>query len=294
MLKREIAPEKEEQRQAEQPQEMKAASHEIHPDLEDLVKTGVLRPTHTSFRPAFQSLELTTAARLIDLSTMPVDLLVTKDFERTIVKPSVSKDETYVADFFLRSVQYVISVMSTSRPGKVQNLVLISPHEANKLKSFIIGPHKVTLHTFMPRIHEIYPPLDRLTLYNVGRPFDASSLPTSLRMQLNLFSGSLYLNSYNEYEELCSFLGIAYSNDALDDDQLVCSDGFISPPASAWGLQTSPIPFLRTLLMRIRHEGEGLEKTHLGKILNGVRLEEADFTRDVEMVDVDSDDMDID
>jgi hypothetical protein len=35
--------------------------------------------------------------------------------------------------------------------------------------------------------------------------------------------------------------------------------------------------------MRIRKEGEGLEKTHLGKILNGVRLEEADFRTDTEM-----------
>lgn len=91
-------------------------------------------------------------------------------------------------------------------------------------------------------------------------------------MQLNLFSGSLCLDSYDEYEELCSFLGIAYSNEALEEDQLVYSDGFISPPASAWDLQTSPSPFLRTLLMRNRHKGEGLEKTHLGKILNGVRI----------------------
>lgn len=273
---------------------MKAASHEIHPDLEDLVKTGILLPSHTAFRPAFQSLELTSAARLISLSTMPGELLVTKDFERTISKPTVSKDETYVTDSFLRPVQYIISVMSTARPGVVKNLILISPHEANKLKSFIRGRHKVTMHTFMPRIHEIYPPLDKLTLYNIGRTFDADSVPASLRVQLNLFSGSLYLDSYEEYVELCGFLGIAYSNDALEDNQQVCSDGFISPPASAWGLQTSPIPFLRALLMRIRHQGGGLEKTHLGKILNSVRLEEADFRNDVDMSDVESEDMESD
>lgn len=273
---------------------MKAASHDIHSDLKDLVKTGVLLPSHTAFRPAFRSLESTSAARLIVLSKLPGELLVTKDFERTIEKPAVSKDETYVTDSFLRSVQYIISVMSTTDPGVVQNLILISPHEANKLKSFIRGPHKVTMHTFMPRIHESYPPLDQLTLYNIGRDFDATSVPASLRVQLNLFSGSLYLDSYEEYIELCGFLGIAYSSDGLRDDQQVFSDGFISPPAGKWGLRTSPIPFLRALLMRIRHKGDGLEKTHLGKIMNGVRLEEADFRKDVDMLDVESDEMDSD
>jgi hypothetical protein len=48
-------------------------------------------------------------------------------------------------------------------------------------------------------------------------------------------------------------------------------------------MRRSPVPFLRTLLMKIRREGEGIEKTHLGRILNGVRLEEADFNDDVEM-----------
>ena len=29
--------------------------------------------------------------------------------------------------------------------------------------------------------------------------------------------------------------------------------------------------------MKIRREGEGVEKTHMGKVLSGVRLEESDF-----------------
>jgi hypothetical protein len=54
----------------------------------------------------------------------------------------------------------------------------------------------------------------------------------------------------------------------------------------------SPVPFLRTLLMKIRREGEGIEKTHLGKILSGVRLEEADFTEDLdEDVEMETDPM---
>lgn len=264
---------------------MKAAEHELHSDLRELAQTGILSPAHTAFRPAFESLSMTSAAKLIDLSEMPGDLLVTADFARTIVRPAVSKDETYVTDSFLRPVQHVLSVMSTATPDLVQNLIIISPHEANLLKSYVRGARKVTLHTFRPRIHECYPPLDKLDLYNMGRDFDPRTLSSSLKAQLNLFSGSLYLDSYEEYTGLCDFLGLAYSDLNLRDDQQVFADGFISPPQGAWALQTSAVPFLRALLMRIRHKGDGLEKTHLGKMLNDARLEEADFRQDVDMSD---------
>lgn len=118
---------------------------------------------------------------------------------------------------------------------------------------------------------------------NLHGDFDPSSVPVSLRVQLNLFAGALYLDSFQEYTELCDFLGLAYSDEALSSDREICADGFITPPAGTWGLQTSPVPFLRALMMRIRHKGDGLEKTHIGKMLSGMRLEEADFRKDVEM-----------
>jgi hypothetical protein len=43
------------------------------------------------------------------------------------------------------------------------------------------------------------------------------------------------------------------------------------------------VPLLRALLLRSRNEGEGLEKTHLGKILSCVRLEASGFAQDTEM-----------
>lgn len=94
-------------------------------------------------------------------------------------------------------------------------------------------------------------------------------------MQLNLFSGSLYLRSLAEYNELCDFLGLLQGK--VEDGQQVYADGFIDPPTGKWGLQTSPVPFLRVLLMKIRREGEGVEKTHMGKVLSGVALEASDF-----------------
>jgi hypothetical protein len=260
---------------------MEAAEHELHQDLEHLVSTGKLRQQSACFIPAFQALGSTSAAKLIDLTQLPTDLLVTEDFMRTVKKVAVHDENCSASDSFLRPVQWVVSVPSSHDQRIIQHLVILSPHEANKLKNLIKGYGRITLHIFMPYTNASYAPLDKLQLYNVGRVFVPESVPHSLTAQLNLFAGSLYLDSYEEYVRLCDFLGLLPSTPA--DGQHVYADGFISPPAGKWGLRTSPIPFLRALLLRIRREGDGLEKTHLGKILNGVRLEEADFRQDTEM-----------
>jgi hypothetical protein len=97
-------------------------------------------------------------------------------------------------------------------------------------------------------------------------------------MQLNLFAGSLYLRSLSEYNELCDYLGLLRGK--AEDGQQVYADGFIDPPTAKWALRKSPVPFLRVLLMKIRREGEGVEKTHIGRVLNGIRLEASDFGED--------------
>jgi hypothetical protein len=260
---------------------MEAAEHEPHADLEHLVSTGKLRPDSTHFTPAFQALNSTSAAKLIDLTQLPTDLLVTGDFKRTIKKSPGSEESSFTSDSFLRSVQWIVSVPSQLDAKLTKHLIILSPHEANKLKHLIKGHGHVTLHVFQPYTNANYAPLDTLQLYNVGRAFNPASVPRSLTAQLNLFAGSLYLDSHASYIELCDFLGLLRLVPTAV--QHVYADGFISPAAGKWGLTTSPIPFLRALLMRIRREGDGLEKTHMGRILSGGRLEEADFERDTEM-----------
>lgn len=163
----------------------------------------------------------------------------------------------------------------------VEHLVINSPYEANELLEDIRRCAKVTLHIFAPRINASFAPLDKLELYNVGCAFLPEQVPRSLTIQLNLFTGSLYLRDFNEYTELCDFLGLLRTRPV--EGQQIYADGFIDPPSGIWCLKKSPVPFLRTFLMKIRREGEGVEKTHLGKILNGVRLEESDFNSETEM-----------
>jgi hypothetical protein len=257
---RELAPEIEEERQIERPVRLSPEAHTVH--------------------PAFQSLSTTSAANLLELNQFPTGLVVTADFERTVKAPAGATRRTYVSDSYQRPVQFLLSVQDATYGG-IMNLVIISPFEANRLVPSIRRYKKVTLHIFAPRANAAFAPLDKLELYNIGRAFSPKQVPRSLTVQLNLFTGSLYLRSFAEYTEVCDFLGLLRTKPV--EGQQVYADGFIYPPAGKWGLTKSPVPFLRTLLMKIRREGEGIEKTHLGKILNGVRLEEADFNTDTEM-----------
>ncbi|KAF1930947.1 uncharacterized protein M421DRAFT_57599 [Didymella exigua CBS 183.55] len=272
---RELSPEIEEERQIERPLRMTAEKHTIHPDLVQLSHTGQLPRSSPAFQPAFQALNSTCAARDFDLVQFPKDLLVTADFIRTVQIPAGSKQADFVSDSYLRPVQWILSVTNATHPDTIQQLIILSPFEANSLRSTIEEHKKVTLHLFAPRFNVSLAPLDELKLFNVGRNFDGSRVPQSLTVQLNIFAGSLYLRSFAEYQAVCDFLGLLRGT--LGPDQQAYADGFIDPPSGGWGLRTSPVQFLRALLMKIRKEGEGVEKTHMGRLLGGVRLEESDF-----------------
>lgn len=278
---RELAPEKEEQRQIENPPRLEAADSGLHPHLQHLVESGKFHKDSKAFLPAFQALGNTSAAQNIDLHQLPKDLLVTADFMRTVKRPASSKNAAFSSDSYQRTVQWVLVVPHPHNTTMIQHLVVVSPHEANKLIKLIRSSKKISLHLFAAHMNSSYGALDKLDLYSVGLKVDSRVIPRSLIVQLNLFSGSLYLSSYKDYCELCDFLGLLHTSP--QEGQMISADGFITPPTGTWGLKQSPVPFLRTLLMRIRKEGNGLEKTHLGKVLNGVKLEEADFRTDTEM-----------
>jgi hypothetical protein len=174
---------------------------------------------------------------------------------RTVRIPPGSSKKQFISDPFQRQVQWIMSI-----PGlddTIQALIILSPSKANKLLPDLQSSRKVTLHLFSPCSNASLAPIDKLELYNVGREFSTDQVPRSLTMQLNLFAGSLYLRSYTEYAELCDFLGLL--RDKVKPGQRVSAEGFIMPPT--WGLKESPVLFMCALLMKIRKEGEGIEKT---------------------------------
>lgn len=263
---------------------MNAENHKLCADLKHLVRTGELIPGSPAFEPAFEALGSTSAASHYDLTQFPKHLLITKDFIRTVKIPAGSKKKDFVSDSYQRPVQWILSVVDQAHSHVCKHLVILSPFEANELRHTIEKHMKVTLHLFAPRFNASFAPLDDLTLFNIGRDYHETRLPRSLVVQLNLFAGSLYLRSFAEYHEVCDFLGLLHGT--ATPDQQVFADGFIEPPSGEWGLKTSPVQFLRALLMKIRKEGEGVEKTHMGRLLGGARLEESDFETEASQTQV--------
>ncbi|KAJ5482287.1 hypothetical protein N7475_001099 [Penicillium sp. IBT 31633x] len=155
-------------------------------------------------------------------------------------------------------------------------MVIISPYEARCLLPDIRRSKCVTLHQYAPRQNFGFESLDRLSLYNIPEDSGKIDVPDDLRIQLNLFAGQLYLDSYPEYQPLCDYLGLA--SVATHDGLCVDVDGFMRE-----GKQTrnspftkSPVKFLKVLMSQIRKDGQDIDKTHIGRILNGLLLSPSD------------------
>jgi hypothetical protein len=264
---RELAPESEQQRQLEPPAHVEPAEHLIHPGLEDFVVKGIY--PRDPLIPAFQSLGNTSAARYLDTSEFPHDILATRDFAETV-------DGAFDPDTYQRPVQWILTTRANA-----DILVIVSPYEVQQLLPAIERSSHVTLHLYSPWTNVNFQPIDSLDLFVLPRPKTRQQLPQRTISSLNLFSGQLYLASFAEYLQLCEILG--FSAEATTDEVVLGPDGFIlrgldkSKPANKSGFSKSPAAFLKVLMTKIRSDTENIEKTHIGRILDGIRLLGRDF-----------------
>lgn len=280
---RELSPEIEQERQVQKPAEAKPKRHKIHPDMLSFVSTGMLKKDSDAYKPAFTTLKGTSAASYLDVSQFPSDLCVTHDFATTV---KTSKVSSFISDAYQRPVQWIItSCCDRSRSSSrrvAKNVVIISPYEANQLLPEIRKSEAVTLHIYAPRQNPAYPSLDKLTLYNVSAATTSSiEIPDNIRIQLGLFAGQLYLGSYIEYQQLCDFLGVAYTK--TPEDLTVANDGFILGENERTTFSRSPLKFLDALMCQVRKDCQAIDKTHVGKILSGVILHPSDFQPSMEI-----------
>ena len=193
--------------------------------MNKFVDQGFPVPGSKAYQPAFESLRDTSAAAFLDVSQFPRNLLVTADFANTILKSNKSDN----LDLYQRAIQFILTE-SSDGPVEGQKIVtfmmIISPFEAHCLLPKVMRSMNVTLHLYSPRLNMALQPLDGLDLYTVPHRPVMPTLPRNLIIQLNLFAGQLYLNSYQEYEEICEFLGLAYEK--TKDADVVAAAAFSS------------------------------------------------------------------
>jgi hypothetical protein len=271
---RELSPETENERQVERPLPAEPEIHHLHEDVRSFVLNGVFSQSSSAFKPAFIALEHTSAAKNFDVSEFRNHVWVTQDFART-VRGSFGLNN--YADSFQRSVQWVLT---NEREIANNRLLVISPYEAQYLLPDIETSRYVTLRLYSSRVNLGFESLDHLNLFTIPQK-NHDTIPRGLITQLNVFAGQLYLSSYRDYVQLCDSLGLAWK--APDESIALGPDGFLPPESTVSsfsnksGLSRSPVGFLKVLMSIIRQECELIGRTHMGRILEGVRLHEEEW-----------------
>lgn len=269
---RELSPEIEQERQVERRSRAPPSKHTLHADVVLFVKSGKIKQASPAYMPAFQALRDTTAAARFKVSQLGVDdyLLVSADFAKTVEK---ANNSSYTSDSFQRSVQWILACKTYS-PGSLY-LMIISPYEAEKLMATVSLSSKVSLHLYKPRCVIGHPTFDKLDFMSIPAHATTHHIPRSLQLQLDVFAGQLYLNSYEDYLEVCRFLGLAAT--PSKDGEIIAADGFIIRDNSGRKPGSSPVQFLQALMSQIRRNGQGIGKTDMGYILEGKILEKSHF-----------------
>ncbi|CAH0002510.1 unnamed protein product [Clonostachys byssicola] len=264
--KGELAPEIEEEREKESAEPAQPLRHRVHPDVLAFVRTGVIKRSSAVFIPSFKLFKTTSAATELRITRWPSGLLMTRDFAMTVKLPD-SPEYSHMDDF-LRSVQWIL----TSSVSGQMVMVVISPYEANELRDDIAKSQVVVRHLYAARQNQGIAPIDSLDLYLLPGSTHRYEIPKKLIIELNLFAGQLYFRSFQEYTEK-----------AAEEGEEVMSDGFIRRAVDdkTCDFTASPVKFLKTIISRIRSNCEGIEKTHLGKILEGALLTEDDFRGEI-------------
>ena len=274
---RELSPEIEQEQQVQKAPPGEPATHKLHQHVLDFARSGVIRPTSEAYMSAFKSLQDSSASAEIDLDQLAGDrnVLVTADFATVIKK----KDSSGKTDAFQRQVQWVL----TRRPNGSDNadcVMVVSEYEANLLLPRM-NNKSTTLHKYKARCNAGYDALDNLDLFAVSGNSTLPILPRGLSVQLGLFAGQLYISSYYDYLEICKFLGICATpvTSEMSDQgwQVSETDGFIlkddkGKVGGDSGLTKSPLSFFKVLMSRIRRNGDGISKTHMGHLLEGEML----------------------
>ena len=275
---RELAPEIEKERQIQRPRPRDPVGHSLHEDVKNFALTGSVSSNSSGYKSAFQALKKSTAFKYWELTStgFPSDLLATADFMKT-VKETASG---FCSDTYQRPVQWILT--APARAGETtphgMHMMVVSQWEANQLKLLLMTSARLAntgavLHAYQPRPSLTLRSLEDLNAYTVPAVSENWTAPSELVMQLNLFAGQLYIKTYQDYVDLCGYLGLSCRENEGDEE--IAADGFLGA-RSECRFQSSPVAFLKAAY-NIRRDHVDIGKTHMGRILAGEILSEKDF-----------------
>ncbi|KAG8732082.1 hypothetical protein FRC10_001233 [Ceratobasidium sp. 414] len=268
---REVSYEVEREQQIDRPPKSEPATHMVHEDILHFVNTGSVPVDPIGMVSLFHPL---CSSNLAQSSPWAPKLQASLDFCRTLK----TSTEIEVCEY-MRPVNWVLS-------GPDDTLVALSPYEVDQLLPDIRKSPLVRLHVFAPRVTRFMISFSDLRFYSM--PDSSISPPDMLvQLQLGLFAGQVYFDSYSQYRALCAFLGVFFAPDSDQAAIPVQSDGFVEesdrprlatllPEYRNCGFLNSPVSTLKELV-GYRRKGMEYLLTHMGQLLNARPLRPDDF-----------------
>ena len=262
----------EQEREIQRPIDVVPAVPEECEALVHLIRDGILPTTGSDgLLPAFEVLKTTRLAPLYAQSSWPMQIFVTTDFVRTI-----ETQEDCPQDEFLRPVQWVLHAKRIKQP------IIISPHEAEVFLPLIRQSKRVSLFLYQARVFKDMLSFDKLDVYKIPDQDNGVTVSQEQMAILNLFAGQLFLNTFKDYQLLCTLIGLWDGERELPVRRKVATDNWVSPAcrkANGWDectFKSSPVQALKEFIS-MRRPGTDWSHTHMGHILGGMILRRADF-----------------
>jgi hypothetical protein len=272
-----LAPEIEQEESTEAPRPAKPLKHRVDRDLVNFIKTGHISRTSPAVKFAFESFRSPELAMMAPRERNTTALQVTKDFAASIAFAA----EHGMSDDYLKPVQWVLVGGPETEPKR--HMIVISAFEANRLMAYVRESKFVSLHAYAPRQDQASEPIADLKLWVETAKEGIILTPPKLRIELNLFAGQLYFRTYVGYLLFLEFIGhVDPTMSSTIPGAEVQHDGFIkvTGPEEYKGhkhrFQRSPLEAIKKL-MTLRRGLGAIDKTHMGKLLEGQVLMKEDI-----------------
>lgn len=171
-------------------------------------------------------------------------------------------------DLFLRPVNWLLKLAC------LPELILIGPTEVQEFMPVLRHSKTATLIPYSPRVSKEMKSFDKLDIYTIPERSTPPIVDADILTCLRIFAGQLYFNDEGEYVRFCVLLGLPFNTTLVSDQTAV--KGMLRLSKKEGKKKPGFVPMIKKWI-GMRRKGLEWSHTHVGRVLNGHRLEDVDF-----------------
>ncbi|KAJ9661684.1 hypothetical protein H2198_001860 [Neophaeococcomyces mojaviensis] len=263
---REMLHEVEQEREVQRPKSMNPKPPSINKQLQDIIlQDRAVQVLPEDVVPAFGLMGNTSLFNELLHQKLPRALVATRDFMET-VKSTTNID----LDDHLRPVYWVLKLKL------VRQLILIGPHEVQDFLPALRRSTVATLITYSAKTTKEMHSFDDLDVYTIPPCNEPLQVDPDVMSCLRIFAGQLYFSTFEEYERFCILLRLPCNYKARPVSEEVANPASMLRLSNKTSNKLNFVPMIKKWI-DMRRKGTEWGHTHVGRVLNGERLELRDF-----------------